>query len=343
MKKFKLYVGIDISKDTLDVAIGKQESTIQFFTFSNDARGLGKLLAQIASTGIAEKEVLICCEHTGVYLEKLAFAMRSTECFLWVVHPLLLKNYSTEINRYKTDKADARKIMTYALLNHSKAHPYKPVEETTQLLKDLFTVRKQLLQTRTQYLNRKDVLKQKVSVPGLVEFLNESLLKILTEMIKEVDREIKKTIASDKKITALYQILISIPGIGPVIAQHILFITDCFEKIKDWKAFACYIGTAPHANQSGKIKRRARVSKQSYKPLKADLNQGIMSLIRPGQLFHEYYKYLISINRHHLYVLNKLKNMIIKTAFTLIQKQTMFNEEIFWKNKKSLHVNLQMS
>lgn len=343
MKKFNLYLGIDIGKKMLDVAIGGDEKKIEFLKFSNDAKGIGALISYIAQSNIPEKEVLICCEHTGVYLEKLAFALQSTECLLWVVHPLLLKNYSTEINRYKTDKADAKKIMSYALLNQSRACQYKAIDQGAQLLKDLFIIRKQLLQTRTQYLNRKDVVKQKVSVHIMVDFITESLLKILTDMIKEVEREIKKVIAGDKKISRFYQILISIPGIGPVIAQHILFVTDCFEKIKDWKAFACFIGTAPHPNESGQIKRKARVSKKSYKPLKADMNQGIVSLIRPGQLFHEYYKYLISINRHHLYILNKLKNVIIKTAFTLIQKQTMFDETIFWKNKKIMQNNLHMS
>jgi len=343
MKKFNLYVGIDIGKNVLDVAIGKNENEIVFYKFSNDVKGIGSLLSLIAEYKVRENEVLICCEHTGVYLNKLAFAVQSTECVLWVIHPLLLKHYSTEINRYKTDKADAKKIMTYALLNQSKAQQFKLLEHDSQLLRDLFTARKQLLQTRTQYLNRKDASKQKVLVHGLTDLINETIIKFLNDLISELNKEIKRTIASNPKISKLYQILISIPGIGPVIAQHFLFVTDCFEKIKDWKAFACYIGTAPNANDSGIRKGRARVSKHSYKPLKADLNQGMVSLIRPGQFFHEYYKYLISINRHHLYILNKFKNLIIKTTFVLIKKQSEFDQEIFWKNKKNLFQCLQVS
>lgn len=336
MKKFNLYVGIDISKNTLDVAIGRDEKAIENLSFSNDAKGIGQLISKIESTKVPQIQVLICCEHTGVYLDKLAYAIGSTDCFLWVVHPLLLKNYSTEINRFKTDKADAKRIRSYSQLNESKAHQYKRAEQGTLLLRDLFSLRKQLLQTRTQYLNRKDALKQKVAASVMVELVNQTLLNFLTSLIKEVENEINKIISTDKKTSNLYQILVSIPGVGPVIAQHILHVTDCFEKFKDWKSFACYIGTAPNANQSGKIKRRARVSKHAYKPLKADLNQGVLSIIRPGQIFHDYYNYLISLNYHHLYILNKLKNMIIKTVFTLVQKEIVFDKEIFLKNKKMM-------
>lgn len=344
MKKFKLFVGIDISKKTLDVVMGKEENSTTYHLLSNDAKGIGELLDLITKFKLKPNQVLICCEHTGTYLDKLAYAMRSTEHFLWVVHPLLLKNYAVELNRFKTDKADAKKIMLYALYHHSRAHSYQYLDDKTGMLKELFTVRKQLIETRAQYLNRKDAIKQKALTHGLTEMIHQHMQSYLSDLIKHVEQEIKNMIASDEKINNIYQILQSIPGIGPVIAQHILFITDCFKKINSWKTFASYIGTAPFPHTSGTtVRGRTRVSRKSYKPLKADLNQGIMSIIRPGQLFHSYYQSLIKLNIHHLYILNKLKNIIIKIAFDLVNKNQLFNEELFLANKKSLRFNLAMS
>lgn len=344
MKKFKLFVGIDISKKTLDVVIGKNESNSTHHQVANDAKGIGKMLDLFAEYNLKQNQVLICCEHTGTYLDKLAYALRSTEHFLWVVHPLLLKNYSVDINRFKTDKADAKKIMMYAFYHHSRAKAYQYLDDKTGMLKELFSLRKQLVETRAQYLNRKDAVSQKALNHGLTAVMHEHIQSYFNDLIKHVEQEIKNMIASDEKINNLYQILKSIPGIGPIIAQHILFITDCFKKINNWRTLAAYIGTAPFPHSSGtSVKLRSRTSRKSYKPLKADLNQGIMSIIRPGQIFHSYYQSLINQNLHHLYILNKLKNMIIKVVFDLVKKNQSFNEELFLSNKKSLHLNLVMS
>lgn len=344
MKKFKLFVGIDISKKTLDVMVGKDEPSSTHHQCSNDAKGIGQLLAIIAHYKLKQNQVLICCEHTGAYLDKLAYALRGTEHLLWVVHPLMLKNYATDLNRFKTDKADAKKIMLYAFYHQDRSRAYQYLDDKTAMLKELFTLRRQLVETRTQYLNRKEAVNQKARVHGLTEVVHQHMQSYLNDIIKHVEQEIKSMIASDEKLNNIYQILQSIPGIGPVIAQHILFITDSFKKINNWRTFACYIGTAPFPHTSGtSVKTRTRVSRKSYKPLKADLNQGIVSIIRPGQLFHSYYKSLIQQNLHHLYILNKLKNIIIKVAFDLVKKNQVFNEELFLANKKSMQINLAMS
>jgi len=135
----------------------------------------------------------------------------------------------------------------------------------------------------------------------------------------------------------MYQVLISIPCIGPVTAWHLLFITDCFEKFDNWRALACFIGSAPFPKRSGtSVKFKDRVSKKAYRPLKADLNQGIVSVCtRPGQPFYIYYQAMIKQNKPHLYILNMIKNVLLKLIFRLIQSNTFFDKEIFFKNKIS--------
>ena len=160
-----------------------------------------------------------------------------------------------------------------------------------------------------------------------------------------LEKAIAKAISSDKKIKRMYVILISIPCIGPVTAWHFLFITDCFEKFHNWRTLASFIGTAPFPKKSGtSVKHKDRVSKKAYIPLKVDLNQGIVSVCtRPGQLFYSYYQSMIKQNKHHLYILNMIKNVLLKLAFKLIQSDTLFDEEIFTKNKVSWQKHLVMS
>jgi transposase len=145
----------------------------------------------------------------------------------------------------------------------------------------------------------------------------------------------------------MYSILISIPGIGPVIAQHLLLLTDCFTKFNSWKAFANFIGTAPHAKQSGTtLKKRARTSKQAHRKIKADLNQvnqGVVSICTKNNRFRAIYQQLFQQKIPHLQILNNIKNVLLKLAFTLVNKRTLFDEETFFKNKLSWQNCLDLS
>jgi transposase len=334
-KKFSLFVGIDISKLTLDVVIGKSSSS-QHFKFSNDAPGISNLLAQIKSSQTDLAKVLVCCENTGAYMHKLAVALGSTTATLWAVHPLLLSHYAIELNRFKTDKADAQKMFQYALTNCNNAVPYHLADASSQMLKELFQLRKQVIAQRSAWLCRKDTIDTKAFCSPITAGIQLQMLNFLSALIKHLDKEIRILIASSTKIKSLYHILLSVPGIGPVTAQHLLFVTDGFTRFTNWKALASYIGTAPFPRQSGTtLKLRLRTSKQAYRALKADLCQGVTSVTRKGQLFYNYYQQMLAMNKPHLYILNSIKNMLLKIIFKLVQSQTLFDQTVFVQNKKS--------
>ncbi len=344
MDKFKLFCGIDISKADLDVVIGSA-SAHRHLKLSNDAKGIHQLLELLLSQEAERAAILVCCENTGSLMDKLACVLKAEGLFLWAVHPLLLSYYSMELNRFKTDKADAHKLFSYALINRSRATCFHLPSQTVRELKELFTCRKSLIQTRSAYTCRLIDSQQKTSSNALVAGIEKQLIIVLTGYIKTIEKAIRAVIASDQKINRMYRILQSIPSIGPITAWHLLFVTDCFEKFNNWRAFAAYIGSAPFPKQSGtSVKFKAKTSKKAYAPLKADLNQGIVSVsTRPGQLFYHYYQYMISRNKHHLYIVNLIKNVVLKLIFKLIQSDSLFKPEIFIKNKASWQNYLVMS
>lgn len=344
MDKFKLFCGIDISKADIDVVYGTASSN-RHVKLSNDVKGISKLLNILLEAEPDRSAILICCENTGALMDKLACILKGEDMFLWVVHPLLLSYFSIDMNRFKTDKADAQKIFTYAMMLRANATPYHLASRPVRQLRELFTCRKSMIQTRSAYTCRIQDRQQKSTCDPLVLHIEKQLVNVLSEIIKALNKAISQAIASDKKIKQMYNILTSIPCIGPVTAWHLLFVTDCFEKFRSAKALAAYIGCAPYPKQSGSsVKYKDRVSKKSYKPLKADFNQGIVSVCtRPGQLFHDYYTAMIKQNRHHLYILNSIKNVLLKIAFKLIDANQTFDKEIFMKNKISWQKHLVMS
>lgn len=336
MDKFKLFCGIDISKADLDVVYGTA-SFCRHVKLANDAKGIHTLLELLSLLEADRSAILACCENTGSYMDRLAHVLKGEGLFLWAVHPLLLSYYSMELNRFKTDKADAHKLFSYCLAHQARAvrlHlPSQPVRE----LRELFMCRKNLVQSRSAYTCRIKDTGQKVAFNALAMEIEKQLVAVLNGYIKTVEKAILDTIAADARIKTMYRILKSIPCIGPVTAWHLLFVTDCFEKFNNWRALAAYIGSAPFPKQSGSsVRFKAKTSKKAYNPLKADLNQGIVSVCtRPGQPFYGYCQAMIKQNKHHLYILNLIKNLLLKLAFKLVRSETLFDHEIFLKNKIS--------
>jgi transposase len=344
MDKFKLFCGIDISKAGLDVVYGSASES-RYVKVSNDAKGIHQLLEILLKLQAERTAILICCENTGSMMDKLACVLKGEGIFLWAVHPLLLSFYAIELNRFKTDKADARKLFTYAMTNKGKAICHHHPSDRARQLRELFNCRKNLIKTRSAYECRIQDQQQKATCDALVMQIEKQLIGVLNDLIKAIQKAIKAMISADKEIKRIYNILVSVPCIGPVTAWHLLFITDCFEKFDTAKSLAAYIGCAPYPKQSGTtLKRRDKVSSLAYRSLKTDLNQGIVSVCtRPGQLFYHYYQAMIRHGKHHLYVLNAIKNILLKLVFKLVRTNEMFNAEIFMKNKLSWQKHLVIS
>jgi transposase len=342
-RKFRLIFGIDISKSTLDVTYFF-ESSFKHFQITNDAKGISQLLDTIKKLGVKENEVLICCENTGSYTDKLALVIKSLDVTFWVVHPIIMKSYKIDLQRAKNDKVDSMKIAQFAFAHQHKAINFHHPDQKTKELKALYLLRKQLIGLRQRTLNFIASENDK-AIPGVLNTVIYNQVKLfITDLIKDVEKSIQLLIKSEKTISSYYNILLSIPGIGPVIAQHILVVTDGFKKIIDYKAFACYVGIAPFERSSGtSIKYRPRTSKKANQDLKAEMHQGALSVIKHGQVFHNYYKTMIEKGKHHLWIINSIMNMIAKCIFNLITKMVPFNKEIFVNNKKSWTNNLVLS
>jgi len=341
--KFKLIFGIDVSKLTLDVTyfFDKKKEYIQV---SNDAKGISKLVQMIGELGLCESDVLVCCENTGNYMDKLAFVMKGLSATFWVIHPVIMKSYRLDLQRSKNDKVDSAKIAEFALAHQHKSVSYHHPDQKTKEMKELHLLRKQLVGLRQKTLNF-IASEQDKAVPGIMNTLvYEQIHSLLNDLVKEVEKSIKLLIKSEKTISTPFLILKSVPGIGDVTAQRMLIATDGFKKIKDYKSFACYAGIAPFARSSGtSVHYRPRTSKKADQDLKAIMHQGAISVTRKGQLYHSYYQNMKQRGKHHLWIMNSIMNMIAKCAFNQIKKMTEFDKEIFIKNKKSWHENLVLS
>jgi len=343
MNKFTVIVGIDVAKKTLAVCLFCQEK-VEDFTLDNDLKGLSDLVNKLYKIEPDPGKVLICCENTGHYSEKLAMIATGEGYFVWVVSPVVISRYEVNLVRVKTDLDDARKIKDFAFAHQHLATQYQIPDAQSQKLKELFQCRKHYVDARQRETNFLKSSQDAANPSGFCLDMCKRTIAELNAKVIEIEKIIKGLITKTPEYNRQYQLLKSVPGIGPISAERFLYVTECFTKFKTWKQLACYIGSAPFEHQSGtSVKRKPRTSKKRHRSFKADLFEGMTSTAtRKGQFYYAYYTRMIALNYEHPKIINNIINMALKVIYTLIKNDTPFDKKIFLSQKKSW-INLEMS
>lgn len=148
---------------------------------------------------------------------------------------------------------------------------------------------------------------------------------MLKEQIKKCNQQIELLIQQDQQLGHQNQLLCSVPGVGKVIAAQVIAYTYGFTKFKDWRKFACYVGTAPFPYQSGtSVRKRTQVSSIANKKLKALLSMGAVNTLKTENEYHVYYRKKISEGKHHMVVINATRNKLISRMFAVIRRDTPY-------------------
>ena len=262
--EFKNFIGIDISKESFDLALikGSDLSNIASSLFANDPKGIIRLEEFLKRNGITKDDTLFCMEHTGIYCRFLSQYLTENNYHVWLEMPVQILR-SLGIQRGKNDKVDAKRIAEYALLKKDKAVLWEPPREVVMQIHDLLTLRDRLCESRkmlkTPIKEFKDCGHDKTA--KLLESKCKSTLASLDKEIKQLEKELEKLINNDNNLKKLYGLAKSVPGIGMVTAMSLLYFTNEFKMYKNSKQLACYCGVAPFEHTSGtSVKGKPSVS-----------------------------------------------------------------------------------
>lgn len=345
MEKFSLFVGLDVSKASFNAAFRLKNELVMEKSYTNDAQGISAFIQDLLSYAIAPKEILVSLEHCGVYLEKIVLALASSKIFTWLWNPVIAKLAPLDLTRHKDDPRDAKSMALLCEIYQSKAKRYLPKSAIQKEISELFLLRKQLVRHRAQYYNQQKANQDK-AIPNLET--QETFIQFIAQLstkIKQLNKKLKQLIFSSERLKRMYEILISIPTIGPVIAMQFIEVTQGFSRFQSEKQLAKYIGIMPLTYESGSsVNRKKRCSKKAAKSLKTNLTMGATSLIREGLFFHQFYKFKTQVEKkEHFKVINIIRNIVIKLAFKLIENDQLFDPKTFKENKKSWQIFLTLS
>ncbi len=320
---YKSYVGIDISKKTLDIVIFQKLKMKKspHVCVENSITGCNQLLTWLEEQEVKIEQALICMEHTGIYgMLVLNYLHNKTTCCM--ESPLHIKR-SLGLVRGKNDKADAYQIARFCYLHREELEPMEIPSEISIKLKNLLKERDRLVKCRQidrTIVKEFDNKNNKTSIDR-----TKKRIILLSEDIKEIEKEMEATIQLDHEIEVNYRLISSVVGIGLVNALTFILHTNNFTSITDARKYASYSGVAPFEHTSGSsIRGRTKVSKLANQKIKANLTNGARSAIINDPELKLYYIRKKEEGKHHGTVMNAVKFKLISRVFATVNRGTPY-------------------
>lgn len=238
------FVGIDVSKKTLDVCL-LPEGTIR--NFANNLKGCDDLTSWLQGT----QPVLIVAESTGGLEMPMVGALAAASLPIVVVNPRPVRNFAKALGKLaKTDALDAFVLARFAQTVRPEVRPFK--DEQTQALTALVVRRKQIVEMLTMERNRLSAshAKTHVAIQKHIDWLKQQL--------SEIDQDLSETIANSPVWREKEAILTSVKGVGPVVASTMLALLPELGVLNRQKISAL-VGVCPYNRDSGSYRGKRSV------------------------------------------------------------------------------------
>ncbi|MCP4461039.1 MAG: IS110 family transposase [Cytophagales bacterium] len=245
---FEFFIGIDVSKSTLDFAVRNRNAPLFHLQVSNTIKGLKEFVKKCKQKSISIKDSLICMEHTGIYNALSLEFFHHKGNTLWLENAVQIKR-SLGLTRGKNDKVDAIRISEYAFRFEDKLRLWSPPRPQLIKIKYLTTLRRRFMDAKNQLktpLNEGKGFVDK-QLQRQLEKLNKKPIETIQKQIKEVESEIRALIKSDSYLSGLFELVTSVDGVGEVVFWEILTTTNEFKSISDPRKLS---GNAPLENDS---------------------------------------------------------------------------------------------
>ena len=231
-----VFVGIDVAKDVLDVAV---RPALETWRVANDDAGCAALVARLRTLAPA----LIVLEATGGYERAVVAALAAAGLPVVVANPRQVRDLARASGQLaKTDAIDAGILALFAERVRPEIRLLPDAE--AQALAALLTRRRQLLEMLVAEQNRLGLAQQPVR-RGI-----EQHIRWLRQRLEDVDGDLDRAIQASPVWRAKENLLRSVPGVGPVLSRTLLGELPELGRLGR-KQIAALVGVAPLARDSG--------------------------------------------------------------------------------------------
>lgn len=322
MEKKQHIIGADLSKKSIDLHHYPSGSHL---VIENGQKGFKDYCKWIKQLKVNVEDMLIVMEHTGLYSYCFEQFLHANQIPFAKVHALVIKRYQGFV-RGKSDRIDAARIAKYGYDKCDELIAEKAVNQALQRLQHLSMCRERLVKSRASLtctvkeLNNIGLSKDDDAVKSLQKTIHTH-----DQQIALLESKMQELIKKDEAIHRNYELLLSIKGVGKVLALATIITTRNFTRFRDARKFACYSGTAPFEHSSGtSIRKKTRVSHLADKKMKTLLDLSAKSAIQHNKEMKEYYLRRIEQGKPKMSTINVVRNKIIYRMFAVIKRQTPF-------------------
>jgi transposase len=322
----KNHIGIDIAADTFATTVFRspEKPRLARPELPNTAEGFKQLCEWLKEERVTPDNSVICMEATGVYGEAITYYL-SAQGFKIAVEPPLKVKRAFDQDGHKTDPVDSAQIAEYAYRFFDELRFWKPLPETLERLKHYLTTRELLVKESVAVQNalkayQRHVLKD----PTLVE-MHEKHLGQIKEHIAQVDKHMGQIIRQNPSLHQLALLLVSLCGVGMLLAVYMLVSTNAFQDITSYKQFAAFLGICPYTFQSGTSVKKKSCSRQ-FGPayIRKLLHLAARSVATHQPDFRKYYHRKLAEGKCKKLVINNISNKLLKIAFAVIRDRKQY-------------------
>lgn len=312
----RIFIGIDVSKATLELAYPKASRGYQTSTVDNAPFSIWKLLKTF------DKAIHhIVLEATGTYSLLVCHLLSKAGIPFSMLNPRQSAGYARMQGKtVKTDKVDA---ILLAELGKQMQPPATVLKDAAWYeLQAQRAYLRQLKKQKTMLVNLQESMKPSPYPNRLVQSQVQKHIDFLTSQIKDLTQN---QVPPSKDYEQLFEQITSIAGIGEITAHEIMAASNGFEDFDNPKSFAKFIGICPTYQQSGtSVKRFGRINRSGNPHLRSVLFMAASVAKRWNKDCKATYERLRAKGKSYKQAIVAVMNQLIRQVFAIVKANTTF-------------------
>jgi transposase len=305
MTSERRYVGIDVAKDRLDIAVrpGEEEWSVD-----NREAGIGSLVSRLKSL----KPALVVLEATGGLELSVTAALAAAELPAVVVNPRQVRDFARATGQLaKTDRLDAQMLARFGEAVKPTPRPLPDAE--AQALTALLTRRRQVVEMMTAEKNRLHTARPSVhkEIRLHIVWLEKSLAKL--------DSDLGDSLRHSPLWRERDDLLRSVPGVGPVLSLTLLAELPELGAL-DRRQIASLVGVAPLNRDSGMLRSKRTVWGGRAR-VRAALYMGTLVATRYNPVIKAFYQRLCAAGKAKKVALTACMRKLIVTLNSMLKRR----------------------
>lgn len=318
---YQHFVGIDISKRTLDVVLMPEHHYCQL---SNNHKGFAQLLRWLSQHHARQSETILCMENTGLYDDRLLEAMTIAGYRCALEKTTCLQKVRPEHHR-KDDRFDAGLLAEYAERFQDKLSLWKATDPVIEEIRLLYGERRRLVTHRGAVTQLQGEALYRSADTRFAEALWQQQRAFYDEQVARIEGRLDALLRSDEDLFDRYEILMSLPGFGPV-ASLLWLVLFYGERHLNAREIASRFGFAPHGERSGTSERvAAHSSGHGNSEVRKVLTLCARSAGMHDPKMRAYKQKKLREGKASKLVTNNMINKLIRVASTMWNQSTAYD------------------